>query len=224
MVHILLPINIIMGNLSSSVEVLGLQLEYSDNPVPVETTLQNSIQSLQNALQFREGNPQDTVDVQIRNRVAIFQVLKDAIENNGFQSDLSVQLYFLEHLENTFAGELGKLIGIDACRSFVQIPRTQDTYAGLIDSLLNAMDSNKDLRQYLYEQYFHESPERFGPGRDDQWQPIPFASGDKLSFYITLNFADTFINGTELTLSDFYENTGVPTPVVRFIVIFNIES
>ena len=213
-----------MGNLSSSVEVLGLQLRYTDTPVPVETTLQNSLQSLKAALQFREGDPQDTVDVQIRDRSAIFQVLKDAIENNGFMTDLSVELFFLEQLENTFAGELGRLIGIDACRSFVQIPRTQDTYTGLIDSLLNAIDSNKDLRQYLYEQYFHESPERFLPGPDDQWQPIPFESGDKLSFYITLNFADTYINGTEYTLSSFYENTGVPTPVVRFIVIFNIES
>jgi hypothetical protein len=224
MVHILLPINIIMGNLPSSVEVLGLKLEYSDNPVPVETTLQNSLHSLQSALQFREGTPQDTVDVQIRNRSALFQVLKDAIENNGFQSDLSVQLYFLEHLENTFAGEMAKLIGLDACRSLVGIPRTQEMYTGLIDSLLNAIDSNKELRQYLYEQYFYESPERFSPGPDDEWQPLPFASGDKLSFYITLNFADTYINGTEYTLRDFYENTGVPTPVVRFIVIFNIES
>lgn len=213
-----------MGNVPSSVEVLGLQLQYSDTPVPVETTLQNSLQALRYAIQYREGDPQDTVDVQIRDRPGILGVLASAIENNAFISDLSVELFFLEHLENTFAGELGKLIGLDACRSFVQIPRTADVYTGLIDALLNSFETNSDLRQYLYEQYYAESPERFPAGCDEEWQPIPFESGDKLSFYLTLDFAQTYINGSEITVGDFYKNTGFPTPIVRFIVIFNIET
>ncbi len=213
-----------MGNVPSSVEVLGLQLQYSDTPVPVETTLQNSLHSLRYAIQYREGVPQDTVDVQIRDRPGISTVLTTAIENNKFISDLSVELFFLEHLENTFAGELGKLIGLDACRSLVQIPRTQDIYTGLIDALLNTFEANRDLRQYLYEQYFAESPERFPAGRDDEWQPIPFETGDKLSFYLTLDFSQTYINGSETTIGEFYKNTTIPTPTVRFIVIFNIET
>lgn len=224
MVHIQLPINIVMGNVSSSVEVLGIKLQYIDTPVQIETILENSIESLKNALQFREGDPQDTVDVQIRNRNDIFDILKTSIESNMFISDLSVELLFLEHIENTFAGELGKLIGISACSSYIEIPRSQNTYIGLINSILDTIENNKDLRQYLYEQYFNESPDRFLPGLDNEWQPIPFASGDKLSFYITLNFAETYINGTELTISNFYKDTGISPPVVRFIVVFNIES
>jgi hypothetical protein len=76
------------------------------------------------------------------------------------------------------------------------------------------------MRQLLYEQYLAESPERFPPGDNGQYAPIPFLAGDTLSFFLTMRFENSVINGnSQLRLSEFLEDSEMP--IVKFAVRFS---
>jgi hypothetical protein len=223
MVNIQLPIEVVVGSFDSSIEVLGIESTYVDQPLQLLTTLSNTISNLRSILQFKEGVPQDTVNVGILNRPLFISVLGEIFADNDFITNTSVEQVFLDHVSEALAGELTKVLGLNAARSLVYITPTQTVFTKLAEALVKALEDSADLRQYLYEQFLRQSPERFQPGPDADWAPIPFETGDSLSFYIRFTFTHTCINGDPtMPLSRFIPANEMPT--TRFIVIFNLES
>jgi hypothetical protein len=223
MVHITLPIEVTMGNVPSTMEVLGIQLAYSETPLQLQTTLAQSLTKFRQIFQFREGVPQDTVNVQIRNSVLFIETLKTIFQANLFESNTSVPQLLSAHLSEMLVGELTKVLGLNAGRSLVNIVPTATFLNGVAEAVKQGFEHSEYLPQFLYEQYFKQSPDRFLPGKDDAWQPIPFETGDSLSFYLQLNFQQTYINGDpNLPLSNFLKSEEIPT--LRCIIILNFGS
>jgi hypothetical protein len=223
MVHILLPIQIVMGPLESSVEVLGKSASFTETPLQIQTTLQNSIQIFQSIFQYREGQPQDTVDVGILDRSLLSTTLLNVFQYNAFLTNTSVEQILVNHLSELLIGSLTMVLGLNAARSIVLITPSQQLYSGMVESIIQVLEASSDLRQLLYEQFWLESPDRFLPGKNETYQPIPFQSGDSLAFYLQLNFANAKINGnSNMPLTKFLRSSEIPQ--LRFIIILNFES
>jgi hypothetical protein len=219
MVNITLPINIGADTYNSSIEVLGLSLQYSENPVPLETDILSKIDIFRSIFQFREGNPQETVDVSIQDRTLLVNTVFDILKTNTFITDMSVEQSFVDHISEAFAVELSKHLGLNAIGSFVEISNVDALISGISEGLVSNIESSSDMRQYLYEQYLQQSPDRFPPGADSQYAPIPFSEGDAISFFLTLTFGNTTINGnSNMKLSHFLLQEEIP--VVKFVVKF----
>ncbi len=223
MVHILLPIQIVMGPLDSSVEVLGKSASFTDTPLQIQTTLKDSLHIFQSIFQYREGQPQDTVDVGILDRSLLSATLQDIFKYNDFLTNTSVEQILVDHLSESLISALTTILGLNAARSVVLITPSQQLYSGMAESVIQVLESSPDLRQLLYEQFWLESPDRFLPGKNDTYQPIPFRSGDSFAFYLQLNFANAKINGdSNMPLTKFLSPSEIPQ--LRFIIIFNFES
>jgi hypothetical protein len=220
MVHIELPIHIQAGALATSLERLGITLQYTESPLQLNATIENAIATFQECIQYKEGVPQDTVTVSILNKTQLLQSLIHIFETTTFSTDISTKLLLADHLSAGLATELSKSLGLNAIRSDVQIPTT-DLFVGIANSLLSNMESSDMLRQYVYEQYLQQSPDRFYPGKNDVYAPIPFAAGDKLSFFLTLRFDAAIINGV-LPLVDVFTNDDIP--LLKYIVTFSFAS
>ena len=223
MVNIELPLNITFDPTSSSIEVLGIELKYAETIIQLRTTLTDMIAVFRNAIQFKEGDPQDTVDVSIRDRTSLVNALIQIFKTNMFVTDMSVPQPMIDYLSEALAVELSRNLGLNAIASFVQITPHEEVFSGLAESIVSNIESTPLLRQFLYEQYLHQSPERFFPGKDDVYAPIPFAEGDLLSFFLTLRFQEAAINGNEgLLLTNFLQEQEMP--VVKCIVRFSFSS
>ncbi len=223
MVRIDLPLHIGVDPFASSVEVLGIKLQYVEAPVVLESALSGMLGLFRNALQFREGDPQDTVDVAIRDRSGLVNALVDIFKGNAFVTDMSVEQPFLDHLSEALAVELSKQLGLNAISSSVQIPASDALFEGMAESLVSNIEASPLLRQFLYEQYFQQSPDRFPAGTDAVYAAIPFAEGDSLSFFLTVRFQEAIINGdAAMPLSMFMAEEDMP--VVKFVVRFSFSS
>lgn len=218
MVNIELPIHIGVDPIHSSVEVLGKKLQYSETPVHLNTILTPEIlHTFREAIQFREGRPQDTVDVAILDKTQLKDVLVQIFAYNVFITDMSVEQPLVDHLSEALAVELSKNLGLSAVGSLVLIPASDSLFYGIAESLIASIESSPQMRQFLYEQYLAESPERFPPGKNDQYAPIPFLAGDTLSFFLTMRFENSVINGnSQMRLSEFLEDGEMP--IVKFAV------
>lgn len=225
MVHILLPIQIVMGPLDSSVEVLGKSAVFTETPLQIQTTLTKSIPTFQSIFQYRGGSPQDTVDVdvQILNRPLLLDTLRHLFRYNDFLTSSSVEQRLLDHLSESLIASFTTILGLNAARSLVYITSSESLFTGMANSIIQVLESSSDLRQLLYEQFWSESPERFLPGKNDTFQPIPFQGGDSLAFYLHLNFSNATINGdSSMPLTRFLSPSEIPQ--LRFIIILNFES
>ncbi len=223
MVHILLPIQIIMGPLDSSIEVLGKSASFTQTPLQIQTTLTNTLEVFQSIFQYREGSPQDTVDVGILDRNLLLETLKTIFQYNNFVTSSSVEQILLDHLSESLIASFTTVLGLNAARSFIYITPSQALYTGMAESVIQVLETSPDLRQLLYEQFWLESPERFLPGKNNTYQPIPFQSGDSLAFYLHLNFSNAKINGdSSMPLTKFLSPSDIPQ--LRFIIILNFES
>ena len=221
MVNIELPLHIGLNGMSTIIETLGIQLQYSETPIQLQTFLvPDMITLFQNSIQYKEGVPQDTVNVRISNRESLILGLVQIFKHNAFVTDMSVEQPLFDHLSEGLAVELSRHLGLNAIASTVQIPTSDQLFRQIAESMLNDFDSSSQLRRYLFEQYFYQSPERFYPGKNEVYLPIPFASGDVLSFFLTLRFHDAYINGkSSLPLTNFLN--GDDLPVVKFVVRFS---
>ncbi len=223
MVHILLPIQIVMGPLDSSVEVLGKSASFTQTPLQIQTTLKDRTQLFQSIFQYREGSPQDTVDVGILDRNLLLETLKGIFEFNDFLTSSSVEQILVDHLSESLVAAFTTILGLNAARSLLYINPSQKLYTGMAESVIQVLETSPDLRQLLYEQFWLESPERFLPGKNDTYQPIPFQSGDSLAFYLQLNFSNATINGDpSMPLTKFLQPSDIPQ--LPFIIILNFES
>ena len=218
MVNIELPIHIGVDPLNSSIEVLGIALKYSENPIHLTTHLPSAyMEQFRTLIQFKEGDPQDTVSVSILDVETLVATISQIFQHIPFETDMSVEQPFINHLSEGLAVELSKSLGLNAIASQVQIPATQMFYDGLSYSLVSNMDSSPLLLQLLYEQFLLQSPERFSPGSDAEYAPIPFDSGDTLSFFVVLRFDNCIINSNPaLRLTDLIDSALIP--VVKFAV------
>jgi hypothetical protein len=223
MVNIELPIHIGVDTFQSSIEVLGIRLQYKETPVQLKTTLVNKIAVFRNSFQFKEGVPQDTVNVVIQQKDVLLEHMVDIFKYNMFTTDMSVEQPFVDHLSEALAVELSKYLGLNAIASTVTIPMTDEVLMSLSQSILQEFESSQYLRQFLYEQYLAQSPERFPPGKNDVYAAIPFEVEDTISFFLTVKFENAIINGnSSLPLSMFL--TSAEQPVVKFVVQFSFSS
>lgn len=223
MVHIFLPIQIVMGSLDSTVEVLGKSSTFIETPLQIQTTLTNSLATFQSIFQYREGEPQDTVDVGVLNKSLLLETLKHVFQFNDFLTSTSVEQILVDHLSESLVSEFTKILGLNAARSLLYITPSESLYTGMANSVIQVLENSSELRQLLYEQFLIESPERFLPGKNNMYQPIPFRSGDSLAFYLHLNFANATINGNiSMPITKFLSVSD--TPQLRFIIILNFES
>jgi hypothetical protein len=220
MVNINLPIHIVMDSMKSEIKVLGICLEYTETPCSLLTCLGEKMKQLFRAsFQFKEGQPQETVNVQIMNRDNLINWLTYIFKNNQFATDASIEQYLIDQLSLALAAELTKNLGLCAVASHVYINDAESLFQGIAESLITNFENSQCLPQYLYEQFLKQSPERFPPGKDDEFAPIPFESGDCLSFFLTLYFNKSYINGDDNTsLNLFLKEEEIP--VVKFIIRF----
>jgi hypothetical protein len=221
MVHIELPLHLGFDPVKSSVEVLGIELNYSETIIVVETSLTDTLELFRRCIQFREGSPQDTVDVAIRDRTDFVNGLVQIFKSGPFVTDMSVEQPLLDYLSEALAVELSRSLGLNALASHVRITPHETVFNGLAESIVTSMETSPLLRQFLFEQYFRQSPDRFFPGKDDTYKPIPFAEGDLISFFLTLRFQNAYVNES-LPLTDFLPEEEMP--VVKCIVRFSFSS
>jgi hypothetical protein len=138
-----------------------------------------------------------------------------------FVSDMSVELHLKDHLSAGLAIELSKSLGIGALAANVAITTTH-YLKGIAESLLQSFTTSPALPRYLVEQFMFQSPERFPPGNDDVFQPIPFREGDSLSFFLTLRFDSALIENTGHALTTFLSENELPE--VRHVLRFSFAS
>jgi hypothetical protein len=223
MVHIELPIHITAGAMDSSLERLGIELKYTETPVHLQVNMDELVPFFQACFQYKKGMHQDTVNVDIHYREQLLEVLAIIFETLSFRTDMSVEQPFLDHLSEALGAELSKQLGLSAISSNVSISASPDLYQGIASSLLETFESSPLLRQFLFEQYLQQSPDRFFPGNNETYEPIPFAVGDTVSFFLTLNFQNSIINGGGgFSLLQFMDAADLP--VVKFIVKFYFAS
>jgi hypothetical protein len=222
MINIVLPIELDVGGLGSSMEVLGKIITFSETPLQISVSCLNTLDILRSTIQFKEGNPQETVDVQIVNESQLREKLINIFKFSDCVTNTSIEQILLNILSESLVGHFTNILGLNAARSLIYITPTEELYYGLANSLLSILQKDSDMRQYIYEQYFNTAPERFFPGKDDAFKPIPFEVGDSLAFYLQLSFANAKINGETMYLSDFLSEDEMPT--LRHIIILNIES
>lgn len=221
MVNINLPIHISVDSMKSEIKVLGLCLNYTELPISLMTCLCEDMRQLfRSAFQFKEGQPQETVNVQIMNRNDLINWLICIFKNNQFTTDASTEQYLIDQLSIALAAELTKNLGLCAVASHVYINDTESLFRGIAETLITNFENSPVLPQYLYEQFLKQSPERFPPGKNDEFAPIPFESGDCLSFFLTLYFNKSYINGDcNMSLNLFLREEEIP--VVKFIIRFH---
>lgn len=223
MVHIVLPIEIGVGAFGSAVEVLGKIATFTETPLQIAMRCIDVVSAFRSAFQYREGVPQDTVNVQIQNSSLLHDTLVDLFINADCVTNTSVEQVLVDHLSESLIGHFTTVLGLQAATSLVTITPTEEFYNGLAGSLVQALQSNADMRQILYEQFLTAAPERFSPGKDDTFQPIPFEAGDSVAFYLQLTFTNAVINGNpNMPLSMFLDTEEMPN--LRHIIIMNIES
>lgn len=223
MVHIILPIEIGVGAFGSDVEVLGKIATFTEIPLQIAMSCIDVVSVFRAVFQYREGVPQDTVNVQIQDAPLLHETLIDLFVNADCVTNTSVEQILVDHLSDSLIGHFTTVLGLQAATSLVTITPTEEFYNGLAGSLVQALQSNTEMRQILYEQFLTGAPERFSPGKDDTFQPIPFEAGDSVAFYLQLTFTNAVINGDpNMPLSMFLGADEMPN--LRHIIIMNIES
>lgn len=223
MVHIILPIEIGVGAFGSAVEVLGKIATFTETPLQIAMSCIDVVSAFRTAFQYKEGVPQDTVNVQIRDTALLQNTLVDLFMNADCVTNTSVEQILVDHLSDSLIGHFTTILGLHAATSLVTITPTEEFYNGLAGSLVQALQTNSEMRQILYEQFLTAAPERFSPGKDDTFQPIPFEAGDSLAFYLQLTFTNAVINGNpNMPLSMFLGDEEMPN--LRHIIILNMTS
>ena len=223
MVDIILPIEINVGDTPTTVEVIGVCISYTDTPLQIVSKLENSINELRSLIQFkdRKNEPPVYVDVSVGSKEQFMIFFTNIFTNDYFQSNTSVEnLHLIEHLSAGLAAELSRQLGLNAIGSLCEIESPENVYKGIAENMYKALTDSELLRNYLYEQLFAKSPERFFPGKDDTYKPLPFEPGDRLSFYLQLKFENSRINN----VMTFHTWKNAYIPSVKFIVEFHFES
>jgi hypothetical protein len=221
-VSVVLPIDVSM-DMETSAEMVGATVRFRERGVVIETELINSIDTLRNQIQYKEGVPQDTVDVGILDPTGFRELLESTFRVNLFRTSTSEDLYFFDHVSEELSAQLTRVLGLNAASSYVQIQPNEASLSGVANALVTALLESYTLRGLLYEQYFLQSPDRFeGPGDDAVYKPIPFESGDSLAFSLSIGFQSATINNTSVRLSSLLPPTF--EPMIRFTVVLNLQS
>lgn len=225
-----IPIEVTLDTCSAIVEVVGKTAKFiSPAEKKIETVI-SSASLIKSCIQYKEGDPENTVNVRINNKNELIQCITNGLKNTAFHTSVSMSLTLSEHLDELMTIRFNRLIGLKATSGIINVKLTDETLLAISTSLINTLDSADLLRQYIFEQLFALYPERFeGPGLDDTYKQIPFQSGDSITFYLVMP-VDTSKISMVLNYGTFIDRVQLPTmpllPIfdpIRIIIKFILE-